>query len=79
MIYPLCDIAGKDRATDKPNVSTCVMDMQMQLLRYFRDYGLDNDSDWRKSLNAILESQREDGCFPLSSDRHMPSDARVES
>ena len=78
MIYSLCDIAGKDRATDKPIVSTCVMDMQMQLLRYFRDYGLDNDSDWRKSLDAILESQREDGCFPLSSNRHMPSDARVD-
>lgn len=78
MIYSLCDIAGKDRATDKPIVSTCAMDMQMQLLRYFRDYGLDNDPDWCESLDAILESQREDGCFPLSSYRHMPSDARVD-
>lgn len=78
MIYPLCDIAGRDRATDKPIISTCVMDMQVQLLRYFRDYGLDNDPDWRESLDVILDSQREDGCFPLSSDCHMPSDARVD-
>lgn len=76
MIYPLCDIAGRNRATGKPIVSTCVMDMQVQLLRYFRDYGLDDDPDWRESLEVILESQREDGCFPLSSDRDMPSDAR---
>lgn len=78
MIYPLCDIAGRNRATGKPIVSTCVMDMQVQLLRYFRDYGLDDDPDWRESLDVILESQREDGCFPLSSDCHMPSDARVD-
>ena len=78
MIYPLCDIAGRNRATGKPIVSTCVMDMQVQLLRYFRDYGLDDDPDWRESLEVILESQREDGCFPLSSDRDMPSDARVD-
>ena len=78
MIYPLCDIAGRNRATGKPIVSTCVMDMQVQLLRYFRDYGLDDDPDWRESLDVILESQREDGCFPLSSDRDMPSDARVD-
>ena len=50
----------------------------MQLLRYFRDYGLDNDSDWRQSLDSILGSQREDGSFPLSSDGCMPSDARVD-
>lgn len=78
MIYSLCDIAGRDRATDKPIISTCVMDIQVQLLRYFRDYGLDNDPDWRESLDVILESQREDGCFPLSSERDMPSDARVD-
>lgn len=35
MIYPLCDIAGRNRATGKPIVSTCVMDMQVQLLHYF--------------------------------------------
>lgn len=78
MIYSLCDIAGKDRATNKPIISIRAMDMEMQLLRYFRDYGLDNDPDWRESLEVILESQREDGCFPLSSDRDMPSDARVD-
>lgn len=72
MIYSLCDIAGKDRATNKPIISIRAMDMEMQLLRYFRDYGLDNDPDWRESLDVILESQREDGCFPLSSDCHMP-------
>mgnify|MGYP000739084252 CR=1 FL=1 len=55
MIYPLCDIAGRNRATGKPIVSTCVMDMQVQLLRYFRDYGLDDDPDWRESLEVILE------------------------
>ena len=63
MIYSLCDIAGKDRATNKPIISIRAMDMEMQLLRYFRDYGLDNDPDWRESLDVILESQREDGCF----------------
>ena len=68
MIHSLCDIAGKDRATDRPIVDIHAMDMQMQLLRCFCDYGLDNDPDWRESLDAILESQREDGYFPLSSD-----------
>ena len=37
MIYSLCDIAGKDRATNKPIISIRAMDMEMQLLRYFRD------------------------------------------
>lgn len=58
MIYPLCDIAGRNRATGKPIVSTCVMDMQVQLLRYFRDYGLDDDPDGAspsKSFSSLNE------------------------
>lgn len=62
----------------KTAIGIQTMDNQMQLLRYFRDYGLDNDSDWRQSLESIMESQREDGSFPLSSDCHMQAEARVD-
>ncbi len=78
MIYSLCDISARDEATSRVSISIQAMDNQMQLLRYFRDYGLDNDSDWRQSLESIMESQREDGSFPLSSDCHMPAEARVD-
>lgn len=78
MIYSLCDISAKDEATSKTTISIQAMDNQMQLLRYFRDYGLDNDLDWRQSLESILGFQREDGSFPLSSDCHMPAEARVD-
>ena len=44
MIYSLCDISAKAEATSKTTINIQTMDMQMQLLRYFRDYGLDNDS-----------------------------------
>lgn len=78
MINSLCDISAKDEAMSKTAIGIQTMDNQMQLLRYFRDYGLDNDSDWRQSLESIMESQREDGSFPLSSDCHMQAEARVD-
>lgn len=53
------------------------LNSQMKALEELRDSDIFKADDWRESVGAIIDFQREDGSFSFFSDYHIPSDGRV--
>lgn len=61
----------------KMNIDFRALSSQMEALEELRDSNIFETNDWRKSVGAIIDFQREDGSFSFFSDYHIPNDSRV--